>query len=188
LPIPVRAFEDYIVFLFRLLIARHNFMANKLEIILSFQVFSSAAELPDDEQNLLKQAQAATQYAYAPYSRFLVGAALLSADGSIHLGNNQENAAYPSGLCAERTALFGMRVNNPEKQIKKIAVTARHAGSEDFVAALPCGACRQVMAEYENQQEAPIAVLMQAENGQVYRCDSVSTLLPLQFSKHSLGL
>ena len=168
--------------------ARPYFMIKQFEIILSFQVFSSAAELPDDEQELLKQAQNATQQAYAPYSRFYVGAALLSADGNIYLGNNQENAAYPSGLCAERTALFGMRVNHPDKPIKKIAVTARRADTDGFVAALPCGACRQVMAEYENQQETPIAVLMQAENGQVYRCDSVSVLLPLQFSKYNLGL
>ncbi|MDB5260793.1 MAG: cytidine deaminase [Adhaeribacter sp.] len=163
-------------------------MANKIEIVLSFQVFASPAELPADEQHLLSQAQKATQLAYAPYSGFSVGAALLTVDGNIYLGNNQENAAYPSGLCAERTALFSLRANYPDKQIVKMAITARRTNNPDFIAALPCGACRQVMAEYENNQEAPIAVLMQAENNQVYRCDTVSALLPLQFSKHHLGL
>ncbi|GEO03051.1 cytidine deaminase [Adhaeribacter aerolatus] len=163
-------------------------MAHTLEIKISINVFSSATELPADEQNLLQQAQAATRKAYAPYSNFLVGAALLLEDGSIHLGNNQENAAFPSGLCAERTALFGMRANIPDKKISKIAVTAQRANQEAFVLALPCGACRQVMSEYENQQEAPITVLMQADNGQVYRCESVSALLPLQFTRHNLGL
>lgn len=163
-------------------------MAHKLDINISVDVFSSAAELSPDEQHLLAQAQYATQNAYAPYSNFLVGAALLLTDGSIYLGTNQENAAYPSGLCAERTALFGMSANNPEKIISKLAVTARRNGTTAFLAALPCGGCRQVMAEFENRQGTPIAVLMQAENGQIYRCDSVNMLLPLQFSKHTLGL
>jgi cytidine deaminase len=163
-------------------------MAHKLDINISVDVFASAAELPADEQHLLAQAQLAALNAYAPYSNFLVGAALLSTDGSIYLGNNQENAAYPSGLCAERTALFGMSANNPDKIIDKIAVTAKRSGTDVFLAALPCGGCRQVMAEFENRQQRPIMVLMQAEKGQVYRCDSVSMLLPLQFSKHNLGL
>lgn len=163
-------------------------MAHKLEINISVDVFSSAAELPADEQHLLAQAQLATQNAYAPYSNFLVGAALLLSDGSIYLGNNQENAAYPSGLCAERTALFGMSANNPDKTIRKLAVTARRDGTAAFLAALPCGGCRQVMAEFENRQETPIMVIMQAENGQIYRCQSVDMLLPLQFSKHNLEL
>jgi cytidine deaminase len=163
-------------------------MAHTLELKILIKVFSAASELPEEEQNLLKLAQAATRQAYAPYSNFCVGAALLLADGQTFLGNNQENAAYPSGLCAERTALFGLRANNPDKIIRKIAVTAQRFGTADFVAALPCGACRQVMAEYENLQQAPITVLMQADNGQVYRCDSVSALLPLQFSRLNLGL
>lgn len=162
-------------------------MAHKLELKISFDVFPTASELPNDEQELLKQAQFATQNAYAPYSGFYVGAAVLLEDGSIHLGNNQENAAYPSGLCAERTALFGLRVNNPTKKITKIAITARRFDQKEFLPALPCGACRQVMAEYENQQATPITVIMQAESGQIYRCYSVSALLPLQFSRLHLG-
>lgn len=163
-------------------------MAHKLDIKITVDVFATAAELPADEQHLLTQAQLAAQNAYAPYSGFLVGAALLLSDDTIYRGNNQENAAYPSGLCAERTAIFGMSANYPDKSILKIAVTARRNGTDLFLAALPCGACRQVMAEYENRQETPIAVIMQAENGQVYRCGSVRMLLPLQFSKLNLGL
>ncbi len=162
-------------------------MAHKLNITISLDVFA-AAELPADEQHLLAQAQLAAQNAYAPYSGFLVGAALLLSDDTIYLGNNQENAAYPSGLCAERTALFGMSANNPDKMIRKLAVTAKRNGTDEFLAALPCGGCRQVMAEYENRQETPIIVIMQAENGQIYRCDSVKMLLPLQFSKINLKL
>jgi len=163
-------------------------MAHKLEINIAIDVFAAATDLPTDEQHLLTQAQSATQQAYAPYSGFMVGAALLLTDGSIYLGNNQENAAYPSGLCAERTALFGMSANYPDKIISKIAVSAKRSGTDQFLTALPCGACRQVMAEYENRQQTPITVLMQADKGQVYRCGSVSMLLPLQFSKHNLGL
>lgn len=162
-------------------------MAHKQELKIAIDVFADASELPTDEQKLLTSAQAASRQAYAPYSGFLVGAALLLEDGTTHWGNNQENAAYPSGLCAERTALFGLRVRDKNKKITKIAVTAHRNGTNGFVAALPCGACRQVMAEYENLQEAPITVLMQADNGQVYRCDSVSALLPLQFSRVNLG-
>jgi cytidine deaminase len=162
-------------------------MAYKLEVVTWVDVLDAAGELSREERLLLARAQAATHKAYAPYSGFLVGAALLLEDGSIHTGNNQENAAYPSGLCAERTALFGLRANHPETRIKMLAVTARRQGSESYVAAMPCGSCRQVMAEYEHLQQAPITVLMQAGPDQVYRCPSAAALLPLQFSKDHLS-
>jgi cytidine deaminase len=161
-------------------------MAHKIEIVNSVDVLDTARELSGEESLLLARAQEATRKAYAPYSGFLVGAAVLLEDGSIYTGNNQENAAYPSGLCAERTALFGLRANDPETRIRMIAVTARRQGTESYVSAMSCGGCRQVMAEYENRQQAPITVLMQAGPDQVYRCPSVATLLPLQFTKDHL--
>ncbi len=161
-------------------------MAHKLNVTITVDVFNSAAELSPSETLLLARAEEATKLAYAPYSGFLVGAALLLEDGTITIGNNQENAAYPSGLCAERSALFGLRSNEPDKKIKLMAVTARRADTTEFVPAMPCGACRQVMTEYENKQVENIPILMQGPNGQVFRLASVSDLLPLQFSKLDL--
>ena len=161
-------------------------MAHSIELVLALDVFESAAELPEPDQKLLLAAEKASEKAYAPYSGFLVGAALLLADGTVHTGNNQENAAYPSGLCAERTALFGLRINDPATIITMMAVTARPAQTPTYQAAWPCGGCRQVMLEYETQQGTPIAILMQADHGQVYKCHSVSALLPLHFSRTSL--
>lgn len=161
-------------------------MAHKLEFVTSVDVLNTDGDLSGEESLLLARAKEATRKAYAPYSGFLVGAAVLLEDGSMYTGNNQENAAYPSGLCAERTALFGLRANSPDIKIKMIAVTARRQGTESYVSAMSCGGCRQVMAEYENQQQAPITVLMQAGPNQVYRCPSVATLLPLQFTKDHL--
>ncbi|RDC63511.1 cytidine deaminase [Adhaeribacter pallidiroseus] len=117
--------------------------------------------------------------AYAPYSSFHVGAAILLNDNTIHTGNNQENAVFPSGLCAERTALFGLMAHHPPMKIIAIAVTARRIN----IGATPGGACRQVIAEYENRQNASIPVLIQVGPETFYRCQSVQDLLPLQFSQ-----
>lgn len=161
-------------------------MAYQLRLNLSFDVLESITELTPSEQLLLQAAQNATHHAYAPYSGFLVGAALLLHDGSIHTGNNQENAAYPSGLCAERTALFSFSAMYPDKIMQAIAVTARKQTESEFMGATPCGACRQVMAEYENRQQSPIQILLQVGPDTFYRCASVRDLLPLQFSQSSL--
>ncbi|MDQ4140310.1 MAG: cytidine deaminase, partial [Bacteroidota bacterium] len=127
-------------------------MARQLQLTLFFDVLESLEELTPTELNLLEHAQRATDHAYAPYSGFLVGTALLLDDNSVHIGNNQENAAFPSGLCAERTALFSVSALQPDRKILAIAVTARRNSDEQFIGATPCGACRQVMAEYENRQ------------------------------------
>lgn len=161
-------------------------MPHSINLSINVEVFKSVNELSVTEQELLRRAEEATQKAYAPYSGFWVGAALLLEDGRIVTGNNQENAAYPSGLCAERSALFGLRSNEPDIPIKLMAVTARKANTSLYVPAMPCGSCRQVMAEYENLQEQPIPILMQAGNNQIFRCATLGDLLPLQFSKLSL--
>lgn len=161
-------------------------MASELTITIKIDVLDSVDELSTEEQKAMQLAREAANDAYAPYSNYLVGAALLLEDGSFHKGSNQENAAYPSGLCAERTALFGMSANHPNKKIKLLAVTARRREEQEYLPALPCGACRQVMVEYEHKQADAISVLLQGPSGTYYRCRSVADLLPLLFSKENL--
>ncbi len=161
-------------------------MARQLQLTLLFDILEAPEELTEQEQVMLVNAQKAADQAYAPYSGFLVGSAILLDDHTIHTGNNQENAAYPSGLCAERTALFGLSALHPTKKIQAMAVTARRINETSFIGATPCGACRQVMAEYENRQNSPIRVLIQVGPSTFYRCQSVQDLLPLQFSRESL--
>ncbi|WP_205502787.1 cytidine deaminase [Rufibacter psychrotolerans] len=161
-------------------------MTEQVQLTITYEVVSSAQELTPQERQVLQLAQQATHNAYAPYSNFMVGAALLLADGSTHMGTNQENAAYPSGLCAERTLLFGVGSNYPQGKVEIMAVTARRRHEEHFVAACPCGACRQVIAEYQHRQQAPIRFLMQASDGKVVRFQSAGDLLPFTFTKDNL--
>lgn len=161
-------------------------MANKLTINIDIDVLDSVTELSERELKAMEMAQQAAADAYAPYSNFLVGAALALEDGTMFRGSNQENAAYPSGLCAERTALFALSAHYPKAKIKLLAVTARRRKEEEFLPAMPCGACRQVMAEYEFKQKEPIPVLLQAANGKFYRFKSVADLLPFQFNSDHL--
>jgi cytidine deaminase len=155
----------------------------KTEIVTKQYHFS---ELDSVTQNLIVEAKKASENAYAPYSNFLVGAALLLEDGTVIRGNNQENAAYPSGLCAERTALFYYGSLNNNNKILKIAVTARKNGTTNYLAVTPCGACRQVMSEYENKQQKAIEVWMPTDNDYWVLCYSVADLLPFSFSSKSL--
>ena len=142
-------------------------------------------ECSETEKKLIEAAKKATEKAYAPYSGFSVGAALLLENGDIVSGNNQENAAYPSGLCAERTAVFYANANFPEEKVMAIAIAANHKGSftEDVIT--PCGACRQVLLETENRFHAPMKVLMYSEKG-VYVMESIRDLLPLSFGDEML--
>ncbi|GAB3535365.1 cytidine deaminase [Pontibacter brevis] len=160
-------------------------MASKFDINISIDVLDPA-ELSEQERQAVEMAQEAANDAYAPYSNFLVGAALLLEDGTLFKGSNQENAAYPSGLCAERTALFALSAHYPNKKIKLLAVTARRRADKAFLPAMPCGACRQVMGEYEHKQQEDIPVLLQAPDGKFYRFQRVADLLPFQFTKDNL--
>ncbi|TGE04158.1 cytidine deaminase [Hymenobacter fodinae] len=159
-------------------------MAHPLHLNITVEV-TTEAELSSAEAATWQAARAATNHAYAPYSHFHVGAALLLDDGTIFRGTNQENAAFPSGLCAERTALFGLAASQPERHIIGMAVAARPAEG-DFVAVSSCGACRQVMAEYEYRQKQAIPLLLQGPNGSIYRFQSLSDLLPFGFSADDL--
>ncbi|MDA3942520.1 MAG: cytidine deaminase [Bacteroidetes bacterium] len=154
----------------------------KKEILpLSALLFDSENELPAEDLKLLIEARLAAQKAYAPYSRFKVGAAVKLANGIIIQGNNQENAAYPSGLCAERVALFYAHAQYPDLAIESIAITA--LGNKGLInePLSPCGACRQVMAESEKNSNQPMRVIMQGQQGPVMVAESMKVLLPFSF-------
>lgn len=160
--------------------------ATKLTISTSFDVYSSAEDLPKEEQELLAKAKKSVKSAYAPYSGFHVGAAILLKNGKIVTGTNQENAAYPSGLCAERVAIFYANATYPGVGVKTIAVTVKSANQVISEPVSPCGACRQVIAEYENLYGSPVRIIMSGETGKVYVSESIENLLPLVFNKKHL--
>lgn len=138
--------------------------------------------LCDADAELVRMAVAATDGAYAPYSGFRVGAAVRLADGSVVTGNNQENAAYPSGLCAERTAIFAASAQRSElRDYEAIAIAGRNASGE-LCEAAPCGACRQVLLEYEQRQGHPLRVLCLLKGGAVRVVASVADLMPFLFA------
>lgn len=148
--------------------------------------YSHYKELPEKEQELIQVAIKAAKNAYAPYSGFSVGAALLLSDGTIVSGSNQENVAYPSGLCAERTAMFWAGANHPGKAIQTLAIFAE---SEDFVVenpVYPCGSCRQVMSEYERIGKQPMRILMTAATGKVHAVNGLINILPVAFDADNL--
>lgn len=162
-------------------------MKNKVNHInFSFEEYASANDLTGDEKELLEKAKEASAKAYAPYSQFYVGAALQFEDGTIMTGNNQENVAYPSGLCAERVAFFAAGAQFPGKKIKKVAVIATSENFRVEEPVAPCGACRQAMSEYEIKQEEPIRLLMAGMGGKVYAVNGITSLLPLVFNETKL--
>ncbi len=142
-------------------------------------------ECSEVEKKLIDAAKSATKKAYAPYSRFRVGAAVLLENGEIISGNNQENAAYPSGLCAERTALFFANATYPDQKVEAIAIAAWHNGQFTHDAITPCGACRQVLLEAENRFHSPMKVLMYSEEA-IYGVPAIKDLLPLSFGDEML--
>ena len=134
----------------------------------------------------MAQAVAVRKNAYAPYSKFRVGAALFLDNGKIILGSNQENAAYPSGLCAERVAVFQAGTLYPDAKILKMAITAASDTNQTTAPIPPCGSCRQSIAEYEIKQESPIEIYFMGEIGTIYKSDSLKNLLPFMFDKNFL--
>lgn len=139
-------------------------------------------ELSVDDRNLIESARLATYRSYAPYSHFSVGAAALLANNVVIVGTNQENAAYPSGLCAERTALFYANSQYPDQAVMTLAIAARDAGGEFLKTPIPpCGACRQVMLETEKRFRHPMRILLYGQKV-TYELKNVSELLPLSFS------
>ena len=158
----------------------------EITITTQFKVFDSIEDLPNDIQNLMEQAVAVRKNAYAPYSKFRVGVALFLDNGKIVLGSNQENAAYPSGLCAERVAIFYTGANYPEAKVLKMVITAASDTNKTTVPIPPCGSCRQSIAEYEIRQETPIQIYFMGEIGVIYKSESLKNLLPFMFDKKFL--
>jgi len=159
-------------------------MAKKLNQLAEAELFDYS-ELSAGEKALVDVAIATVDNAYAPYSNFHVGAAVLLANGEVVKGSNQENAAYPSGLCAERVAIFSAGANFPKEAVEMIAIAARPKGATDFVKASSCGNCRQAMMEYESKQEQPIQLLFVRPNNEVMKT-TVGDLLPFGFDSNSL--
>ena len=149
----------------------------KLEINIQYCQFD---ELSEEDQELVSMAREATQNSYAKYSRFYVGAALRLQDGRIVKGANQENAAFPSGLCAERTAIFAAQANYPEQPIVALAIAASNDPGFTQEPVTPCGSCRQVMLEIEDRYQSPVKILLYGTRG-IYVLKSTRDLMPLCF-------
>ncbi|MCB7481271.1 cytidine deaminase [Christiangramia sediminis] len=157
-----------------------------LTITSRLEVYESIDEIPKDVQDLMQEATEVRENAYAPYSSFKVGAAILLENGEIVVGSNQENASYPSGLCAERTAVYSAGAKYPNSRILKIAITAKSLRHKVISPVPPCGACRQALVEYEVKQEEPIELYFMGETGKVVKAESIKDLLPLVFDNSCL--
>lgn len=142
-------------------------------------------ELTQDDRELVEKAIRATDNAYAEYSHFNVGAALRLQDGSIVIGANQENAAFPSGLCAERSAIFAAQSQRPDQPIRTLAIAARNENGLLKQPISPCGACRQVILGIEDRYKLPIRVMLYGTEG-VYVLNSARDLLPFSFVDASM--
>jgi len=161
-------------------------MMKKIDLSISLFEYDSINELNDADRHLLEKAREAVQAAYAPYSEYYVGAAVLLENGEIYTGNNQENVAYPSGLCAERVAVFAAAANNPGIPVKAVAISARAGKFSVDNPVMPCGSCRQALAEYEMLYKNDIRVIMMGENGKVIVTESIRDILPLMFHAEEL--
>ncbi len=148
---------------------------------ISFEEYDSLNELQEEQRNLVEAARKACKSSYSVYSRFKVGAAVLLDNGEVITGNNQENIAYPSGLCAERVALFFAQSMYPNNSIQMIAIAANSESDEMNEPVMPCGACRQVMAEYEDRHNVKLKTIMASETGKVLVADNMEALLPMRF-------
>jgi cytidine deaminase len=151
-----------------------------------FTLINNFDDLDQESKYLAHKAKEAANHAHAPYSKFTVGAALILEDGTVVTGANYENAAYPSGMCAERVALYAAAAQHPDKRIMKIAVVAKRKGAKELVPATSCGPCRQVMLEFETNQKSPMEVVMQGDEHVWIKAPSAASLLPFCFTREHL--
>ncbi len=158
----------------------------KVTIKSEYIIYDSISDLNIENKNLFQEAIKARDTAYAPYSNFLVGTAILLENGKIISGSNQENAAYPSGLCAERVAIFYAAAKYPNIVIKKMVITAKSNNKKVDQPIAPCGSCRQSISEYEIKQKQDITLLFMGETGKIIKSASLKNLLPLSFDKKIL--
>ena len=161
-------------------------MMQKKNISISFEEYSSVDELSSTDRNLCLESVNAMASSHSPYSGFRVGVAIILASGKIVYGSNQENVAYPSGLCAERVALFAIGSSYPNDKIISMAISAQTDHFEIKEPVTSCGACLQVMAEYENKQSSLINVLFYCPNGSIIRTVGIKSLLPFAFTETRL--
>ena len=153
----------------------------KIDLKISYIEYDDAEGLIAEDRSLLKHAEKAINTAYAPYSAYYVGAAVLLENGEVITGSNQENVAYPSGLCAERVALFYASSRYPDIPVKAIAICAKAKDFKINSPVTPCGSCRQVMAETENRFGKELKLIMKGENGKIQVIEGVKNILPLMF-------
>ena len=151
------------------------------KIVIDYKEFSDVSFFNEIEKELVLKAQLIAKKAYSPYSKFNVGAVVLLENGQVVEGNNQENAAYPSGICAERVALFYAGSNFPEVSVKILVVVSEGDLLVENQFVTPCGACRQVMLESEKRQKEPLKVILTSQSGRILVFNSALDLLPLSF-------
>lgn len=156
-------------------------MAEKISPNFSYSLYENLNELSSQERDFVSKAKEASTNAYAPYSKFSVGAAVLMDSGDIYTGSNQENIAFPSGLCAERTVLFYVGANYPDKKILKLAIYAQGELVNDENPISPCGSCRQVIAEVIKRQKESFQLILSGKNGKTIIVDNALDLLPFPF-------
>lgn len=158
----------------------------KISINSNFTIFEDIDDLPAKIQELILSAKNIRKNAYSKYSNFSVGVSILLEDDTVVDGSNQENAAYPSGLCAERTAIFYANSNYPHLKIKCLVIVAGSNLKSNSTPIAPCGACRQVIAEYENKQNSEIELYFMGETGKIIHSKSIENLLPFKFDSSFL--
>ena len=162
------------------MIKPHELMT-KREIHIAYEEYDSIDELSTADRELAAEAIRAMQCVYAPYSNFHVGAAVLMSGGAIVHGANQENAAFPSGLCAERTAMFAAAARYPDEDMVSIALAGGKHGRLEHTPATPCGTCRQVMAQYQAKSGKPMSIIMISAD-KIWKFEKVDDILPLIFN------
>jgi cytidine deaminase len=160
---------------------------NVLNFNISYETYENFNELSEGDKLLCAKAEEALNTSYSPYSKFKVGTAILLENGEVVLGSNQENVAYPSGLCAERVALFTIGAANPGAVVKSMAITAYTENFEIKNPVTSCGACLQVMAEFEQKQQSPINVIFYCLNGKIMKVKGIKSLLPFVFVEDRLA-
>lgn len=158
-----------------------------INLNITFEQYAGIGELNEKDASLCRKSEQALSSSYSPYSKFRVGTAIRLASGEVVLGSNQENLAYPSGLCAERVALFSIGSTYPEAIIESMAITAQTDHFEILKPVTSCGGCLQVMAEFERKQASPIEVIFYCLNGEVLKVPSVQSLLPFSFVEDRLA-
>jgi cytidine deaminase len=159
----------------------------KHEVKIAFDEYASLKELNKADHDICLEAIKAMDNSHSPYSKFRVGAALQLKSGKVIYGSNQENVAYPSGLCAERVALFNWGANHPDDDIESLAITAHTNDFAILKPVTPCGSCLQVMAEYEKKQGKPMRILLYCIDGPIWVINGIENLLPFLFFEDRLA-